>query len=97
MTFREECEEWLEPLGFTLHSYSGDELTYIFTGIDLPAITCELDVENNTKTCRITDSAPYKLFLSLSSGDIMFKHPDIEQYIKVFNHYAMMAERYPPW
>jgi len=95
MDFREECEEWLKPLGYTLFASNGIKTTLTFTDIDLPSISCYLKGER--KYCIINDNIPYKLFLNLTTGELQFKHPDIKQYIEVFKHYGSLAKKYPPF
>ena len=100
-TFKEECEEWLKPFGYNIHSYSADNKSFVFINDDLeskcyPAINCFIN-ENNEKRCIIYDNIPYKLFLKLTTGELEFKHKDLNQYIKIFDYYGTMAERYPPF
>lgn len=98
MDFINEAEEWLKPFGYTIHSYSADRTSAIFSNYERysPSIRCFLN-ENNEKRCNISDCRSYKLFLSLQTPDIAFKHKDLSQYIEVFIHYAKMAQHNPPW
>ncbi len=96
MTFRQECEEWLVPLGFSVISSSGDgsQLQFVSSPRFDPSISCRIE-KSGEKTCELV-SAPLKLFILLKTGKMQFKHPDIEKYIRVFHHYSQLCETYPP-
>ena len=96
--FLEECKEWLEPLGYSLQFHSGDNTRFTFSNVEVehsPNITCE--IKNENKSVHLSDCKSFKLFLELKSSNLMFKHPDIEQFINVFRHYAMVCERFKPF
>ena len=93
--FIDECKEWLWPKGYYVHSYSGDKLSVNLMNENniLPMITCSN--RSWEKTCKLSDCS-YKLFLTLQSGELMFRHPDIEKYIQTFAHYTALAQDFPP-
>lgn len=99
MDFRKECEEWLKPLGYTIASRTANDTRYTFTSVDehfAPAITCTLQPGGH-KTCKVTGGHTLKMFLTLSSGEMMFKHPDIKKYISVLTHYEKLCHQHPPF
>lgn len=99
MEFIEEAKEWLKQYNYELHAYSTNMKSATFSCFGekyMPSIDCYIN-ELGEKRCKITDCISYKLFLSLQTGEIAFKHKDIEQYIEIFIHYAKMAQHKPPW
>lgn len=93
--FKIECDEWLNPLGWSLHSKSQTCLTY--SNIDsVVSVDCIIDAGNNKKI-RLSDCISYKYFLKLESGNMQFKHPDFEKIVKIFEHYSKLAQVYPPF
>ncbi len=100
MDFRDECNEWLNPLGYTIHTSGGNREYYVFTkhiGDTTYAPAIECSIIKGEKKARLVDSSNYKLFLTLDSGYIQFKHPDMKHYIKVFEHYGRLVTLYPPF
>ena len=96
--FRKECDDWLGPYGYTLHSSANQGRVLVFTSIFVlhrPSIQCYFN-QYDEKKCKLI-STGYKMFLHLTSGDIQFKHPNIQKYIDTMEHYAMIAEKYPPF
>lgn len=96
--FIEECTEWLEQFGYFVHNYSGNYKSCTFINTEQehsPAIRCWI-TDSGEKRMQIMDSGKYKMFLTLQTGEMQFKHPDLERYLKVFRHYSMLAEQFPP-
>lgn len=99
MTFREECEEWLKPLGYTLHASSGEFNWLSFSHNDnhySPAIICYQDPAGVRK-CMIKGGHTLKMFIQTQVMDLQFKHPSIQKYISVFRHYEMVCDTHPPF
>lgn len=98
--FLSECRQWLEQYGYSLHvsSQSNAGEMYVFTNISqlyYPSITCNLNSKNE-KSCSLS-SGMFKMCTVLSVSKIQFKHPDIEKYISVFNHYSELLYLNPPF
>lgn len=97
-TFYDEAVQWMKTVNYSVHFHNGDKTSITFMSNDLdyeyPSITCFLD-ENNEKRCSLSNCASFKLFLRLESGDLAFKHPNIQKYINAFVHYGELARRYP--
>lgn len=99
MDFRKECEEWLNPLGYTISSHSADNMQFTFINMNSrfsPVIKCTLHPGGH-KSCKVIGGFTLKMFLTLTAGDMMFKHPDIEKYIKVLTHYELVCYTHPPF
>ncbi len=96
--FKKESEDFLKPFGYELHYYNGDNTKFSFSCSNkfYPAIDCFLD-ESGEKRMKLIDCFSYKLFLSLQSNNLSFKHPDLKQYLEVFEHYGNLASKYSPW
>lgn len=99
-SFKQECKEWLEPLNYSIHSssHNSNEISITFTNYiddNSPAIICCLH-GNGEKKCKLVDSNYYKYFLSLQSGDLQFKHPDILRFIELFRYYSRLAQYNEP-
>jgi len=104
-TFYDEAVEWMDTVNYSVHFHSADKTSITFMCNDLdyqyPSITCFLD-ENNDKRCSLSNGTSFKLFLQLKSGDLSFKHPNIQKYglktvnhIDTFVHYGELAKRFP--
>jgi len=93
--FKKECIDWLKPFGYSVYTSSENSVIFMCYKNNYPDIECKIE-KNGKKSCKL-DNSNFKLFLTLSSGDIQFKHPHIEQYLKVFKHYADLVEKYPPF
>ena len=93
--FKKECDEWLNPLGWSLHSKSQTVLTYTNTN-SVVTVDCQIDAGNNIRI-RLSDCMSYKYFLKLESGTMQFKHPDFEEIVRIFEHYANLAQQFPPF
>ena len=96
-SFLQECIDWLTPFGYSLHSRSSAYEACTFLHKDnncSPAILCRN--ANGVKAVRLT-SAGFKLSLTLTSGDIPFKHPDIKKYIDTMTYYEELALGNPPY
>ena len=95
MSFREECEEWLKPLGYSIHMSNPNGNYYQFLNMEdtsYPAIICRQ--EDGKKTAELLD-AQYSYFLHMSSGPIQFKHPDIKKYMAVMAYYNQLVQKFP--
>lgn len=100
MDFQKECNEWLEPYGFTIWSASTnygknieDNVTYNFIKFDkdgiLPSdrsITVSCNIKDGIKTIKISFITP-KGFVEVSTGDIQFKHSRFEWYLELMENY----------
>lgn len=95
-----ESEEWLKPFGYSVHSTNSEHTNVNFSNNDIygnyPHIRCYID-KNGHKYCELTDASSYKYFLHLASGQLSFKHKDIEKYIKMFQYYGNLAVENPPF
>ena len=100
--FKQESCQWLNPLGYYLHISTSNGGALIFSNpnpnhvIEYPIILCH-NPDNESPYCTVEESAVFKMFLTLTSGKIQFRHPDIEKYIKVFRHYARLVNSNPPF
>jgi len=95
--FEKQCEEWLNPFGYSKLTHNSPGTSFIYTNIDepyYPAIHCVHD--NGNKTARIYYNG-FKMFLSLNIEKIQFKHPNLESFLKVFKHYISLMENNPPF
>lgn len=96
-TFEEQAIKWLKPFGYSIHSHNEDKTYLMFICYE------KMDESYPTITCRAkenTASLSYdglKYFIGLKSGDIAFKHNDIERYIHVMKHYAKVCESNHPF
>lgn len=98
--FKNECDEWMQTLGYSLHSYNGsrtslDYSSTIPTG-NKPIIKCFLN-ERNEKRCQLIGGNNFKMFLLLISGELQFKHPDIKRWISAMEFYDKLAENNSPF
>jgi hypothetical protein len=97
-TFKEECEEWLEPLGYSIHYHNSDYSHISFCNVEkdhMPEVICvhRLDGQRFTKLT----GGGVKLFFSIVSGELQFKHPDIERFINTMQHYSKVCATNPPF
>jgi len=95
--FIKECDEWLNPKGYYIQSISGssNNITYINSYSNKPTIHCWEDISG--KHVSLTSCMHFKLFLKLESGELQFKHPDIDNWIDTMEYYENLAENIPPW
>jgi hypothetical protein len=93
--FKKECDEWLNPLGWSLYQISQNCLKYSNIN-SVVSIDCLIDASNN-KSIRLCDYISYKYWLKLESGVIQFKHSDFEEIVRIFEHYGNLAQAYPPF
>ena len=98
--FYNEAHEWMQSLNYYVHFYNAEKTSITFQsnnlGAKYPAITCFIN-KDGEKRCKLSDNVNFKMFLSLNSGDLQFKHPKIEKYIEIFRHYSNLAEQFPPF
>lgn len=97
-TFKEECEEWLYPLGYTIHTHNPDYTHISFWNTSehhLPEITCIYNLSKEKKVKLVGGGT--RMFLSICSGELQFKHPDIERYIDTMQHYSRLCHENPPF
>lgn len=96
-TFRDECDEWLNPMGYTFHSkaYSENELKLVYTSEreNRPVIECFID-SYYKMYCRIYASLP--MFIKLDTGYIQYQHPEFKKYLKTIAYIMVLVERNPP-
>lgn len=96
-TFREECTEWLAPLGYSIHSHGTDDRFFAFWNTDepySPFIICTHEL-NGEKRCRLRGTI-LKMLIQMQVSNLSFKHPDIERFIRAFRHYERLCEDHPP-
>jgi len=97
--FIQECKDWLEPLGYGLHSHGAERNSCLFVyykDLDIPKPSISCHNSYGSKSCSLSFDG-LKFFLSIRSGEIGFKHPDIEDYIGIMTHYAELCENNPPF
>lgn len=98
--FVKESIEWMKELGYSLHyqNWDGTSCNFTHDSIDdtYPAIICSMS-SDGSKTCKVYSGTNFKWFLTLSTGRIMFKHPDIKKTISIFRHYEQLAKDNPPF
>lgn len=94
MEFREECEEFLNPYNYTIHSFSSDKKIIVFTNTTdskifdsptYPVILCAMDNKGD-KTMELTYMLP-KGFIKMNTGKLMFKHPNFEFFLNKMREY----------
>lgn len=92
--FLKECKEWLEPKNFSLSFYSPDRsCTFSNNAV---SVECFIKDDTKEKRCKIT-AGPYKMFMVLVTGELQFKHPDIDKFIEVATRYDKLLNTYNPW
>lgn len=99
MNIIEEYEAFLKEIGlgdYSVHSYSSDRKSATFMTIQSAAIHVWEDSHRNRRQ-KIYDCVPFKLFLTLTSNEMQYKHPDTKRYVDTINYYGGLAERYPPF
>lgn len=100
MTFQEECNQWLNPKGFYISSYSGDEKLFNFTykepGLNMPTIICYINKDTDEKRVKLLGGI-YKMLAHLVVEGLSFKHPDIDKFISTMQHYDNLIEHNPPF
>lgn len=98
--FVKESIEWMKELGYSLHFKNGDDTSCTFShdSVDdtYPAITCRIDSDGR-KTCKVYSGTNFKWLLTLTTNEIMYKHPDIKKIIGIFRHYEQLAKDNPPF
>lgn len=95
--FRKQAEDWLEPLGYSLHFFSADGRDLHFSNVDeehSPGIRCTYN--KGFPYVRLT-TVNFKMFFSMTTNNLQFKHPDIAKYIAVAKHYQYVCDKYPPF
>jgi len=93
-----ECIEWLKPLGYQVHSHNADKTSATFLKFgseNSPAIVC--NIEGGYKSCEVVDRSNLMLFITLTSGKLQFKHPDILQYVMFIKHYTTVCKANSPF
>ena len=91
-TFRDECEEWLKPLGYVLTNikHGGEELS--FSQLNYPIVSCTIN-RDGFKWC--------ELFIGnleieyLISRTIIFNDPNIKLHIDRMRHYLKICKENP--
>ncbi len=97
-SFKEDCIAWLSPLGYSLSESSIGRLTkHTFfnpADVDAPEITCYDNGES--KWCECTIRGPLYLFITITTGKLTYKHPEIKRYISYLTHYAKLCRANKP-
>ena len=98
--FYNEAIEWMQSINYSEHFRSANKTSITFQsnilGECYPAITCFIN-DFGEKRCKISDNVNFKMFLSLMTGVLSFKHPEILKYIEIFRHYSNLAKQFPPF
>ena len=91
-----DAEAWLEPLGYSVHhrAPNGRYVAFVKSG-GSPVIECWED-ESGTRGCRMNWMG-LKLFMHIGTGDMQYRHPDIERKVKVMEHYIAACTSNPPF
>ena len=99
MDFKTECNEWLNPKGYYISSFTRDYRSFTFSpefiDSNKPTIECFLN-KSDEKRVQLVACRNFKLFLRLESGELSFKHPDIDRWIDAMEHYENLAENFKP-
>jgi hypothetical protein len=99
-TFKEEATEWMAEFGYSLWCHSSDGSWLQFSsntpGDHRPVIECKLGENGENKVMRIIGGG-LRMWMTITTTDISFKHPDTQQYIDVAQHYSRLCENNPPW
>lgn len=96
-TFKQRTEDWLSPLGYSIHSHNPawtniTLMNYERLGENFPAITCsESDMTVNLSYHGL------KMLVSLQCNSLAFEHKDIARFIDVMKYYADTCEENPPF
>lgn len=97
MDFKDEADEWMKSLGYSLHSTNAEHtsMSYWSNHPDgyHPIIRCWID--NHGKHCELIGGTHFKWFIQLRTGPIQFKHPSIQVMMNYIIHYERIAEDYP--
>lgn len=93
--FLKEADEWLNPLGYSIMSRSGDGnwANYVKDGNN-PSIEVEMNRDNGFKRCKVNTGSNMKMLFGISTTWIQFKHPDIENFLKWGRRYNKAIEVY---
>jgi hypothetical protein len=99
MTLEQETQEWLNSIGlqdYSPHSASAGGADVLFTKLNSAAIRVFVN-DNGEKRMKIYENVPFKFFLTLTTGDMQYKHKDTKRIVEIINHYGQLAEWYPPF
>ncbi len=98
MSIITDTEKWLKDIGIDMHvhSYSADYKAAIFVAPDSASIRV-WESDKGERRMKIEDCVPYKMYLTLSTGEMQWKHPDTKRILDTVNYYGAMAERHPPF
>lgn len=84
--FKEDCISWMKELGYSESARSGDYswigFSHLEVGKGYPAINVYFN--NGNPEVEVLETQPYKLFLSLRSGRLAYRHKDIQDWIDYF-------------
>lgn len=101
--FLDDAKNWLQPLGYQMHSHSASLLSATFikpsgTSVSNAVIKVEIPLDkHDLKYARcMVIGGNLKMFLSIQSGWFQYRHPDIQKYINAMKHYLRMCEMHPP-
>ena len=98
--FYKEATDWMQSINYSEHFRNANKTAITFQsnilGECYPSITCFIN-EVGEKRCKLSDCVNFKMFFSLNSGELDFKHSNILKYIEVFRHYSNLAKQYPPF
>ena len=84
--FQKECDEWLNPMGYSLHANTQDSLMYSCNKPDAdwpwPIIECWLNENKSTieKRCQLIGCGQIGLIHTVI-GPISFRHPNINRFV----------------
>lgn len=96
-SFIDECNDWLGPLGYSLHNINKERTVLTFSNMkdhNNPMIRC---VKNgNHKSCSLISNHSFRMGVEMSAQNLQFEHPDIRKYISVIKYYSILAENNPP-
>lgn len=99
----DDAKGWLAEHSYGVHHYSpdGKNITFCCSDTELehyssfPAIKVWVN-ETGERRCQLHYSG-LKMFLTLSSGEIQYRHPDIIKYITVMVNYVRVMESINPF
>ena len=84
--FKKQCDEWLNPIGYSLHVETRESLMYSYNEPDSvwpwPIIECWLE-ENKVgfdKRCKLIACGKIGL-IQIKIGPISFKHPNMNEFV----------------
>lgn len=82
---KDKCDEWLNPMGYSLHVSTNSSLLYSHDNISLdwpwPVIECKIRQEDKDRIVVNLIGGGDSGLMKISIENLSFKHPDINRFI----------------